>query len=531
VAAEELPDLIGKTLTEETGKKAEGSQEPSASHSRAELEAPILQMVGVSKAFGGVHALKDVDFSLLKGEIHGLVGENGAGKSTMMKIIAGVYHGFEGEMRVGAERVEFRSPRDALAAGIGMVHQELSIVPDLTVAENVFLGAQPVMAGGVVDWGRMRREASTQLASLGLEIDPGARMGTLPVGLQQLIELSRVLFSGARIIILDEPTSALSPPEVARLFAALRRLKDQGCTIVFISHFLDDVLEISDRITVFRNGRKVITEETALLTKDSIISHMIGRGSAEMHMGESAELASDDSRPVVLEARGLSDGAMVRDISLKLRGGEITGVYGFMGCGQVELSRALFGKRALRAGTLSLEGKPVRFGSTAAARRAGIAYLPESRGMMLFRTEQVFKNISIAILGRIHPVFLRPGREKAIADAHIKDLQIRPPRADIALGNLSGGNQQKVALAKWLTYLPKVLILSEPTRGMDVGAKEDVIRIVKSLRDKGVAVLVLSTEPETILTLADRVTVLKRGVVAREFTHGQIAKADLLGAA
>jgi ribose transport system ATP-binding protein len=266
-----------------------------------------------------------------------------------------------------------------------------------------------------------------------------------------------------------------------------------------------------------------VTENTSALTKDSVIAHMIGRGSADMHMGESTELTGDDARPVVLEARGISDGGMIRDISLTLRKGEITGVYGFMGCGQVELSRALFGKRHLSGGQLRLDGKPVRFSSTAAARRAGIAYLPESRRMMLFRTEQV--------LDRIHRVLLKPRREKAIAEGHIKNLQIRPPRTDIALGNLSGGNQQKVALAKWLTELPKVLILSEPTRGMDVGAKEDVIRIVKSLRDRGVAVLVLSTEPETILTLADRVTVLKRGLVAKEFTSGHIEKTDLLNAA
>ncbi|MEZ5803614.1 MAG: sugar ABC transporter ATP-binding protein [Rhizobiaceae bacterium] len=488
-------------------------------------------MIGVTKTFGGVQALREVDFDLIPGEIHGLVGENGAGKSTMMKIIAGVYHGFEGEMRVDGKPVHLRSPADALAAGIGMVHQELSIVSDLTVAENVFLGVQPMMAGGVIDWRRMKREAKAQLASLGLDIDPNTRMGSLPVGLQQLIELSRVLFSGARIIILDEPTSALSPPEVKRLFDALRRLRDQGRTIIFISHFLDDVLEISDRITVFRNGRKVITENTSALTKDSVISHMIGRGTAEMHMGEFTELTGDDSRRVVLEARELSDGIMMKDISLKLRAGEITGVYGFMGCGQVELSRALFGKGSLTGGSILLDGKPVRLRSTAAARRAGIAYVPENRGMMLFRTEPVFKNASIAILGRIHRVLLKPKREREITETHIKDLQIRPPKTDIALGNLSGGNQQKVALAKWLTYLPKVLILSEPTRGMDVGAKEDVIRIVKSLRDKGVAILVLSTEPETILTLADRVTVLKRGAVAKEFTSGRLEKADLLDAA
>ncbi len=518
-------------MTERAPSAVEGAFEPSTHMGGAAREPRLLEMIGVSKTFGGVHALRDVDFSLMEGEIHGLVGENGAGKSTMMKIIAGVHHGFEGEMRVAGKRVELRSPRDALDAGIGMVHQELSIVPDLTVAENVFLGAQPVLAGGVIDWARMKREARKQLGTLGLDIDPGARMGSLPVGLQQLIELSRVLFSGARIIILDEPTSALSPPEVARLFEALRRLKTQGRSIVFISHFLDDVLEISDRVTVFRNGRKVVTETTASQTKDSVIAHMIGRGSADMHMGETAELSGKDTNAVVFEANSLNDGAMIRDISLSLRKGEITGVYGFMGCGQVELARALFGKGNLRHGQMKLDGKPVRFGSTAAARRAGMAFLPESRGMMLFRTEQVFKNISISILGRIGRLLLRPGRERQIAEGHIKDLQIRPPRTDIALGNLSGGNQQKVALAKWLTYLPKVLILSEPTRGMDVGAKEDVIRIVKSLRDKGVAVLVLSTEPETILTLADRITVLKRGEVAREFTSGHIEKADLLAAA
>lgn len=504
-----------------------GSSEPASVPSGA----TVLEMVGVSKTFGGIHALRDVDFSLAAGEIHGLVGENGAGKSTMMKIIAGVYHGFEGEMRLNGRSIVLKSPSDALANGIGMVHQELSVVPDLTVAENVFLGMQPVIAGGVVDWGRMKREARTQLDSLGLDIDPNTRMGSLPVGIQQLIELARVLFSGARIIILDEPTSALSPPEVARLFSALRRLRDQGRTIVFISHFLDDVVDISDRITVFRNGRKVITELTSNLTKDSVIGHMIGQGSADMHMGETAVLSGDDTRPVVYEARGLSDGAMIRDVSLALRKGEITGVYGFMGCGQVELARALFGKGNIVSGQLVLEGKPVSFSSTSAARRAGIGFVPESRRMMLFRTEQVFKNVSISILGHIHRIFLRPGKERSITESHIKDLQIRPPRTDIALGSLSGGNQQKVALAKWLTELPKVLILSEPTRGMDVGAKEDVIRIVKSLREKGVAVLVLSTEPETILTLADRVTVLKRGTVAREFSSGKIAKADLLGAA
>ncbi len=492
--------------------------------------APLLELVGVSKSFGGVAALRDVDFSLTAGEIHGLVGENGAGKSTTMKIIAGVHTDYDGVMRIDGRELRLRSPRDALAEGIGMVHQELSTVADLSVAENVFLGNHPLTPLGTVDWGRMNAEAKRQIASLGLAIDPRTRMGALPVGLQQLVELSRVLFSGARILILDEPTSALSPPEVARLFDVLRRLRAEGRSVVFISHFLDDVLEISDRVTVFRNGRKVVTEATAALDKEAVIGHMIGRHIADMHMGETADLSGDDSRPVALEVRDASLGRALDHFSISLRSGEITGVYGFMGCGQIELARAMFGKLH-PSGEILIDGKPVRLSSTATARRAGVAFLPENRRMMLFRTEPVYKNVSIAILGRIGRIMLKPAREREIAAGHARDLQIRPPQPGIALGSLSGGNQQKVALAKWLTYLPKVLILAEPTRGMDVGAKEDVIRILKALRDRGVAILVLSTEPETILTLADRVTVMKKGAVAREFSRGRIAKSDLLAAA
>lgn len=492
---------------------------------------PLLQLTNVSKSFGGIAALKDVDFSLFPGEIHGLVGENGAGKSTTMKIIAGVYHDYEGQMEVAGQAVRFRSARDALAAGIGMVHQELSTVPDLTVAENVFLGNQPLTALGTVDWTRINREAAKLISSLGLQIDPTTRMGSLPVGLQQLVELSRVLFSGARIIILDEPTSALSPPEVKRLFEVLRKIKAEGRGIIFISHFLDDVLEIADTVTVFRNGKKVVTQPAASLTKDDVISHMIGRGSIGMHMGESTELAGETQKPVVLEAINISDGKTLHDVSLKLRAGEITGVYGFMGCGQIELARTLFGKGKVKRGTLRLDGRAQTFRSTAAAKHSGVAFVPENRRMMLFRGEPVYKNISISILERIHRFFLKPAQERSIAAGHGKDLQIRPPKPEMMLGSLSGGNQQKVALAKWLTHLPKVLILSEPTRGMDVGAKEDVIRIVKGLRDKGVAILVLSTEPETILTLADRVSVLRKGTVAREFDSGTLHKGDLLAAA
>ena len=492
---------------------------------------PLLQLLNVSKSFGGIAALKDVDFTLMAGEIHGLVGENGAGKSTTMKITAGIYSDFQGEMRVDNKPVHFRSARDALAAGIGMVHQELSTIPDLTVAENVFLGHQPLTKWGTIDWARINKQAAQLVSSLGLDIDPKTRMGSLPVGLQQLVELSRVLFSGARIIILDEPTSALSPPEVQRLFEVLRKIKAEGRGIIFISHFLDDVLEISDRVTVFRNGKKVATETAASLTKDAVISHMIGRGSIGMHMGESSALSGDNSKTVVLATEAIGDGKLLRNVSLQLRAGEITGIYGFMGCGQIELARALFGKIKLKQGNLQLNGVTRAFSSTADARGQGIAFVPENRRMMLFHTEPVYKNISISILDRIHRLFVNPKSERLIAEKHVIDLQIRPPNPNIMLGSLSGGNQQKVALAKWLTHLPKVLILSEPTRGMDVGAKEDVIRIVKNLRARGVAILVLSTEPETILTLADRVSVMRKGRIEKEFKSGTIHKADLLASA
>jgi ribose transport system ATP-binding protein len=495
--------------------------------------APVVELVGVSKSFGGVAALRDVGFVLKAGEIHGLVGENGAGKSTLMKIIAGVHGDYLGELRLDGREARFRSARDALAAGIGMVHQELSIAPDLTVAENVFLGTQPVNAAGLVQWRRMMDEARRQLAGLGLDLDPRARIGDLPIGLQQMVEIARVLFSGARIIILDEPTSALSPPEVERLFSVLRRLRDDGRSIVFISHFLDDILRVSDTVTVFRNGRRIATTPAAETHKSALIERMIGAGHEELGESYRGDIRLDGAidAAVVLQATALSHGRAYQDVSLELRAGEVLGLYGFMGCGQIELVRTLFGKLHPDRGTLRVAGREVSFTSTSAARHAGIAFVPESRRSMLFHEEPLYKNTSVSTLERISRFLLKPAREREIARAQIAKLQIRPPRADALVGSLSGGNQQKVGLAKWLTFPPRVLILSEPTRGMDVGAKEDVVKIVRGLRERGLAILVASTEPETVLSLADRIMVLKKGVVVREFKNEVISKDRLLEAA
>jgi ribose transport system ATP-binding protein len=495
--------------------------------------SPILDLRRITKAFGGVEALRGVDFTLSPGVIHGLVGENGAGKSTLMKIIAGVHADFAGSFVLDGRETRFRSARDALASGIAMVHQELSLAPDLTVAENVFLGTQPINRFGLVQWRRMAREAGEQLAKLGIDVDLQRRIGDLPIGLQQLIEIGRVLFSGARIIILDEPTSALSPPEVERLFSILRRLRDEGTSIVFISHFIDDILRVSDTVTVFRNGRKVAEAEAAATSKASLIEAMIGKGREELEETYTHDIALPprSDRPTVLKVDHLTLARSLHDVSLEVHAGEVVGVYGFMGSGQLELARVLFGKLKPDRGALAVSDRATRFSSTVDARRAGIAFVPESRRAMLFHQEPVYKNVSISILDRISSVFLKPLRERAIAMRQVEQLQIRPATVELDLGMLSGGNQQKVALAKWLTFPPKLLVLCEPTRGMDVGAKNDVITIIRDLRSRGIAIIVLSSEPETVLSLADRIIVLKRGAIVREFANEVVSKDRLLEAA
>ena len=380
----------------------------------------------------------------------------------------------------------------------------------------------------------MARQATEQLKNLGLDIDPRARLGDFPIGVQQLVELARVLFSGARIIILDEPTSALSPPEIARLFAVLRRVRESGRGLIFISHFLDDILEISDEVSVFRNGRRVAHAEAGPgVDKAWIIENMIGAGREEL--GESylheITLRPRAQTPVVLAAEGLTLEPYFRNVTFEAHAGEVLGVYGFMGCGQIELARMLFGKLRPERGQLQLDGAVARLKRTTDAKNAGVGFVPESRRLMLFREEPIYRNVSIAFLEQFSKFWVRPAAERAAARQHTERLGVRPPGVEARLGALSGGNQQKVALAKWLTKPPKALVLVEPTRGMDVGAKEDVVHIVKNLAAEGMAVIVLSTEPETVLSLADRVLVMRKGELTSEFADGAISKDKLLAAA
>ena len=497
-----------------------------------ETTHPILAFHNISKRYGGAVALSDVDFDLQAGEVHGLVGENGAGKSTMMKLLAGVFNDYSGELLLNGKPVRFASPADAQSQGIGMVYQELSTFQHLTVAENLFSRKVPTR-GGMVRWRQMNREAQQLLHELGLDIDVSKRMGELSVGSQQLVEIARVIFSGARIIILDEPTSALSVPETRRLFEFIVSLKQQGKTIIFISHFLEDVLEVTDRITVLKNSRKVTTLPTAAATKHLLVELMIGSDAKilqQMYEEEGTTVARQARTlgAVALATSGLTQPGAFTNVNFSLHQGEILGIFGFMGAGQIQLARCLFGAEQAQRGTLALAGQTLKLVNTSVARDAGIAYVPENRRNSLMLQQEIFKNITLAHLGKLIPGVLQQRREVKIAQEQITAVGVRPPRPMLNAGSLSGGNQQKVVLAKWLTQQPKVLILNEPTRGMDVGAKDEVLTIVQKLRDEGVGILLITTEPETIVRIADRSLVMRRGEITAELTGAALTKENLM---
>ncbi len=497
-----------------------------------ETTKSILAFHNISKSYGGAVALSEVDFDLIAGEVHGLVGENGAGKSTMMKLLAGVFNDYSGELLLDGQPVHFASPADAQAQGIGMVYQELATFQHLTVAENLFSRAVPTSAG-FVRWRQMNREARKLLQELGLAIDVTNRMGELSVGSQQLVEIARVIFSGARIIILDEPTSALSMPETRRLFEFIASLKSQGKTVIFISHFLEDVLEVTDRITVLKNSRKVTTLPTAEATKHRLVELMIGSEAKilqQMYEEEESAVARQARKlgAVALSTTALTQPGAFTAVDLTLHEGEILGIFGFMGAGQIQLARCLFGAEQAQSGSIALNGRSLKLANTSIARDAGIAYVPENRRNSLMLQQEIFKNITLAHLGRLMPGMLRQRHEVKIATDQIAAVGVRPPRPLLNAGALSGGNQQKVVLAKWLTQQPKVMILNEPTRGMDVGAKDEVLTIVQNLRDQGVGILLITTEPETIVRIADRSLVMRRGEITAELAGAELTKENLM---
>ncbi len=495
---------------------------------------PLLNLINVSKRFGGIHALKGIDFEVRPGEVHALVGENGAGKSTMMKILAGVITDYEGEMRWRGQPVRLKGPRHALDLGIAMIHQELSVMPELTVAENIFLGRQP-LKGGVVDWPRMFREAEASLAELGFEhVNVRDTLDHYPLGVHQLVEIARAITSGAQLIIMDEPTSALSPMETHRLLELTRSLVEGGDkSVVYISHFLEEVTWVADRITVLRDGEKITTLKAKSADKQELVRLMLGKETEffeESYIGAREVEDTHELREPVLTVRGLSKPRAFEDVSFELHAGEILGLYGLIGSGHFELGEALYGLIKPTSGEMVLSGKPLR-GNPRRAIDRGVAYVPPSRRSGLFLEKPIYQNISLPWLAHISGFVPSVAKEVKVADEVIHRVGVRPPDPLKEVVFLSGGNQQKVAIARWLVELPKVFVVSEPTRGMDVGAKEEVMHILKEMSAAGVGVLLISSEPETILAAAERVLVMAKGRIVEEFVDQQVTKEMLLAAA
>jgi ABC-type sugar transport system ATPase subunit len=489
----------------------------------------LVEVHGVSKRFGGVHALSGIDLELTRGSIHALVGENGAGKSTLGKILSGVHRPDDGELWVDGRRVDYRSPRDALADGITIITQEPTLVPHRSVQENVFLGVEAGL-GGFVDDRKVSRRFAALVEESGIELAPRRLARTLPVADQQKLEILRALARKARLFVMDEPTSALTADESERLFDLIRRLQERGATIVYVSHFLPEVLALADTVTVLRDGRLVRTSPAAEETPERLVSAMLGRA-LDLTFPEKTPPPAD--APVVLSVRGLSLPPLVRDVTFDLRAGEIVGLAGLIGSGRSEVARAIFGAEKASAGDLTLDGR--RFGarSPRAAIRRGVAMLPEDRkrqGLVMLRS--IVENVTLPHLDEVTAGgVMSTRRERRRTTDLISRLDVRT-RSNAALVNtLSGGNQQKVLFAKWLFRRPRVFIADEPTRGVDVGAKRAIYELIQSLAAEGIAVLLISSEHEEVLGLAHRVLVMRGGRIVAELDHDTMSEDAVLRAA
>jgi ABC-type sugar transport system ATPase subunit len=477
------------------------------------MDAPLLEMRDISKSFPGVRALDRVHFDLKPGEIHALMGENGAGKSTLIKILSGVYSLDTGEILLDGQSIEPRNPTHAQSLGISPVHQELNLEPYLNVAENIFLGRQPQGAFGLIHYGRMHREAAMLLSQLGVAMDTHAMAGALSVAERQMIAIARAVSIDARILILDEPTSPLTERETELLFTIVRRLKERGFGIIYISHRLEEIFRLCDRVTVFRDGQYIATRTVAEIGPVDIISMMIGRDISDLYRKREAEIGAP-----VLEIRHLTKRGFLHDISLVLRRGEIVGMAGLVGAGRTELARAIFGDWQFDSGAILLEGKPIRSRSPRDAIAAGIGLVPEDRKEQgLVTGFSVLHNISMAILPRLAPFgVIRSQEERKVARRYVDRLAIRTPSVEQKVMYLSGGNQQRVVVGKWLATNPKVLIVDEPTRGIDVGAKAEIHALLSDLARQGVGILMISSDLPEILAMSDRILIMHQGRLTGE---------------
>ena len=483
---------------------------------------PLLRLEHIDKSFPGVQALVDVQFDVRPGEVHALLGENGAGKSTLIKIISGVYQAEAGTLLVDGQRVTFDNPREAQGSGIATIYQELLLYPELSVAENIFMGHAPRGRFGMVDWPAMRRQAAEIVSSLDIhDIDVTRNVGTLTVGNRQRVEIAKALSQNARLLIMDEPTAALSEADVQRLFALVRLLRDRGVAIIYISHRLDEVFMLADRVTVLRDGQYVGTRAIEETSEDDLISMMVGRTIEDLFPKYETTVGE-----AVLELRGLTRRPLTNDISMKLHAGEIVGLAGLVGSGRSELAQAVFGFAPAESGEILLDGAPVKIRHPGHAMSLGIAYVPEDRGTQgLIRQMTVRENVSLAVLRTLASgSVINRSAERELARASIRQLNIRALSTEQIVNKLSGGNQQKVVVSKWLASKPRVLIMDEPTRGIDVGAKAEIHRLMSELAQQGMAILMISSELPEVLGMSDRILVMRQGQLVAEFARDQATR-------
>lgn len=478
-------------------------------------QQPLLQMQAISKAFPGVQALNNVDLTVYAGEILALVGENGAGKSTLMKVLNGVYNADSGSILWDGKPIQIHAPREAQQHGISMIHQELALIPYLDAGKNIYLGREPRLFSGLIDWRKLYQDAQAELDALGLPINAKVPVRYYSIAQQQMIEVAKALSMNAKLIVMDEPTSSLTDREVETLFAQMRRLRERGVAIIFISHRMDEIFEVCDRVTVLRDGQFVGSEYVAKLTADDIIRMMVGREVGSIYeRGEPAPKGD-----VVLSVENLSRGDAVKNVSFKLHAGEIVGFAGLVGAGRTELAEAIFGAVPATSGTVTLNGQAIRVSHPSHAIRYGIGLVPEDRkgGGLFLRMSVAANTVMAALRDVLVGIFIQHGRARQIAERFIQQLNVRTPSPQQIIGNLSGGNQQKVVIAKWLSVKPRVLILDEPTRGIDVGAKSEIYRLMHNLAAEGVAIMMISSELPEVLGVSDRVLVMHEGRITGEF--------------
>ena len=494
------------------------------------MNTPLLELQGISKSFPGVQALKGVSFSVRHGEILCLLGENGAGKSTLMKIVAGVQAPDSGTIRLDGRDVRFRSARDATDAGISIVFQEFNLCPNLTAVENLFLGNEIHGFVGLLSHRQMREQAREAFGRLRIEIPFGARVKDFGVAQQQMIEVAKALSHKTRILIMDEPTSALADKEIENLFTLMRELKGQGISIIFISHKLNEVVAITDRVVCLKDGANSGEIETKDATEEKLVSMMVGRELDRMY---SARKSKPEER-IMLEVRALSGPPHIKNVSFKIRAGEIVGLAGLIGAGRTELARLIIGAEPKTSGTVALEGREVDIRHPADAVALGIAYASEDRkrlGLILPMT--VRENMTMAVHDRVsnRAGLLSAAKEQEVTSRYIDRFRIKVSSSEQVVRNLSGGNQQKVVLGKWLAIKPKVLILDEPTRGIDVGAKAEVHKIMAELADEGVAILMISSELPEVLHVSDRILVLHEGRLTADIPRHEATEERIMKAA